>query len=143
MKITQISIFLENRKGRLYEVCNLLAKHGINLLALTIAETEGFGVLRIIADRPSDAISLLKENSFAAKLTDVVVAEIEDSPGGLAKILKVLDDADLNIEYMHAFLARKSPAAYMVFRFDEPDRAIAVLRDAGVNVIGNNRINGL
>lgn len=143
MKITQISIFLENRKGRLYDVCRLLAEHGINLLALTIAETEGFGVLRIIADRPSDAIALLKERSFTAKLTDVVVAEIEDSPGGLAKILKVLDDADLNVEYMHAFLARRSPAAYMVFRFDEPDRAITTLLAAGVNVIGKNRIVGL
>lgn len=140
MKITQISIFLENRKGRLYDVCRLLAEHGINLLALTIAETEGFGVLRIIADRPSDAITLLKERSFTAKLTDVVVAEIEDSPGGLAKILKVLDDADLNVEYMHAFLARRSSAAYMVFRFDEPDRAITTLLAAGVNVIGKNRI---
>lgn len=106
MRVTQISVFLENKKGRLFEVCSLLGKNSINIMALTIAETENFGVLRIVVNKPEEAIKLLKDNGFAANLTDVVIVEVEDKPGGLAKVLKVLSDNNINIEYMHAFIKR-------------------------------------
>ncbi len=135
MKVTQISVFLENRKGRLFEVCSLMGNNEINILALTIAETEDFGILRMIVDKPEDALSLLKKNGFMATLTDVVVVEIEDVPGGLAKVLGILNIEALNIEYMHAFLGRATAKAYMVFRFDDPDTAIAALQKNGIRVI--------
>ncbi|MCK4798286.1 MAG: ACT domain-containing protein [Spirochaetes bacterium] len=140
MRVTQISIFLENRKGRLHDVCLLLGENNINIMALTIAETENFGVLRIVVNKPDQAIKLLKSNSFAANLTDVVVVEVEDKPGGLAKILKILNNNDINIEYIHAFFKKHSDKAFMVFRFDEPDSAIKVLIENNVNIIDKNKI---
>jgi hypothetical protein len=139
MRITQISIFLENRKGRLYEVCNLLGTNNINIMALTIAETENFGVLRIVVNKPEDAIKLLKENGFAANLTDVVIVEVEDKPGGLAKVLKTLNDNNINIEYMHALLGKQSDKSFMVFRFDNPDQAIKVLLENKINIIDKTK----
>jgi hypothetical protein len=135
MKITQISVFLENRKGRLYEVCSLLGKNDINILALTIAETEDFGVLRTVVNKPEKAIKILKDNGFAANITDVLVVEVQDRPGGLADILKVLNDNNINIEYMHAMVTRHSNNALMVFRFDNPDEALKVLKKNNIKVI--------
>lgn len=135
MKITQISVFLENRKGRLLEVCSILGDNNINILALTIAETEDFGIARMIVNKPEDAVKILKEKSFAANITDVVIVEVEDKPGGLAKILGVLDKNNINLEYMHTFIKKTSENAYMVFRFDDPDQAISVLKDNKINII--------
>ena len=140
MRVTQISVFLENKKGRLFEVCSLLGKNSINIMALTIAETENFGVLRIVVNKPEEAIKLLKDNGFAANLTDVVIVEVEDKPGGLAKVLKVLSDNNINIEYMHAFIKRNEVNSYMVFRFDDPDSAIKVLLENKLNIIEKNKI---
>ena len=135
MKITQISIFLENRKGRLYEVCSLLGANSINIRALTIAETESFGVLRIVVDKSDAAIKLLRENQFVANFTDVVAIEVPDKPGGLAGVLSVLRDSDLNIEYVYGFVEKFSENALIVFRFDDPDAAVKVLEKGGVRVL--------
>lgn len=135
MKMTQISVFLENRKGRLYDVCSLLGQNDINILALTIAETEEFGVLRIVVNKPEEALKKLKEAGFAANITDVVIVEVDDRPGGLAKILKVLNDNNINIEYMHAFVKKDTDFAYMTFRFDNPDEAIKVLKKNNIKII--------
>jgi hypothetical protein len=140
MKITQISVFLENRKGRLYEVCSLLGKNDINILALTIAETEDFGVLRTVVNKPEQAIKVLKDNGFAANITDVVVVGVEDKPGGLANILKILNDNNINIEYMHSMVVRFSENALMVFRFDNPDEAIKVLEKNKISIIKKDNI---
>lgn len=140
MKMTQISVFLENRKGRLYEVCSLLGKNDINILALTIAETEDFGVLRIVVNKTEKALKLLKENGFVANITDVVIVEVEDKPGGLAKILKVLNDNNINIEYMHAFVKKHTDFAYMTFRFDNPDEAIKVLKKNNIKIVTENDV---
>ncbi len=143
MKLTQISVFLENRKGRLYEVCAILGKAGINIRALTIAETESFGVLRLVVDKPDQAIKLFHENQVTANRTDVVAVEIDDKPSGLADVLKILSDHDLNVEYMYGFMEKSSDKALMVFRFDEPERAGKVLTAAGVNVVTRKDIQGL
>ncbi|MHC5017516.1 MAG: ACT domain-containing protein [Planctomycetota bacterium] len=117
MKITQISVFLENRKGRLSEVCSMLGQADVNIRALTIAETESFGVLRMVVDKPSEAADLFRKNGITANLTDVVAAEVPDKPGGLAAVLKTLSDHDVNVEYMYGFVEKNSENALLVFRF--------------------------
>jgi len=143
MKITQISVFLENRKGRLYEVCSLLGGNRINIRALTIAETESFGVLRIVVDRPDEAIELLRRHNITANITQVVVVEVKDQPGGLAEVLRILATNDLNVEYMYGFVEKAGDNALMVFRLEDPDRATKVLAANGVRVVTANEITGL
>ena len=143
MKITQISVFLENRKGRLSEVCSMLGQAGVNIRALTIAETESFGVLRMVVDRPSEAADLFRKNGITANLTDVVAAEVPDKPGGLAAVLKTLSDHDVNVEYMYGFVEKNSENALLVFRFDNPELAAQVLRENGLKVIDEKGIQGL
>jgi len=143
MKLTQISVFLENRKGRLYDVCSLLGKTNINIRALTIAETETFGVLRIVVDKSDLAIQTLRKNNFVANLTDVVAIEVGDKPGGLAEILKVFADNDVNVEYMYGFVEKFSDNALLVFRFEDTDNATKILADKGVKVVTRREIEGL
>ena len=140
MKITQLSVFLENRKGRLYDVCLLLGKNDINIRALTVAESEEFGVLRVVVDKPADAAALLKKNGFIANLTDIVAVEVDDEPGGLSRILKVLAGKNVNIEYMYGFVEKTSQKAILVFRFDDPDAAIELLRENKINIVGKKDI---
>ena len=143
MKLTQISVFLENRKGRLYDVCLLLGKNKINIRALTIAETEKFGVLRIVVDKPDKAIQILKKNGFVANLTDIVAVEVQDKPGGLAAILKILTLNNINLEYMYGFVEKSSDKALLVFRFDDPDKAITVFKKNKIKIIGSKEIKEL
>lgn len=143
MKLTQISVFLENRKGRLYDVCSLLGKNKINIRALTIAETEKFGVLRIVVDKPDKAIQILKKNGFVANLTDIVAVEVQDKPGGLAAILKILTLNNINLEYMYGFVEKSSDKALLVFRFDDPDKAITLFKKSKIRVIGSKEIKEL
>jgi len=143
MKITQISIFLENKEGRLAKVCSLLGENKINIRALTIAESKEFGILRIVVDRPDDAVKILKENNFVAQMTDIVALEVDDTPGGLARILKVFSENQLNVEYMYGFVEKKTDRALMVFRFDDPDKAIAILSDKGFDIVGKDDIGSL
>jgi hypothetical protein len=142
MKITQVSVFLENKKGRLLEVCSLLGKHNINIQALNVAESEGFGVLRIVVDKPQEAVDMLKKNSLVANLTDVVAVEVEDKPGGLARILAVLSKNNINVEYMYGFVEKHSNNALMVFRFDEPEKAAKILLDNGITIIKQAQLQG-
>jgi hypothetical protein len=135
MKITQVSVFLENRKGRLLEVCSLLGKHNINIRALNVAESEGFGVLRIVVDKPQEAVEILKKENLVANLTDVVAAEVEDKPGGLAKVLEVLNKNNINVEYMYGFMEKFSDKALLVFRFDDPQKAAEALKKNGINIV--------
>jgi hypothetical protein len=143
MKITQISVFLENRKGRLYDVCSLLGSHGVNIRALTIAETESFGVLRIVVDKSDFAIQLLREHQFVANFTDVVAIEVPDQPGGLASILKVLSDSDVNIEYMYGFVEKFSDKALLVMRFEDTDIAQQILAKHNIRIVTSKDIEGL
>ena len=143
MKITQISVFLENRKGRLFDVCSLLGDNKINIRALTIAETESFGVLRIVVDKSDMAVKLLKESGFVANLTDVVAVEVGDKPGGLASVLKVFADNDVNIEYMYGFVEKFSDKALLVFRFADTDLAQQILSKNNIKVVREKEIEGL
>ncbi len=143
MRLKQISVFLENKKGRLQDVCSLLGSNGINMRALTIAETESFGVLRMVVDKSDQAIDLLRKNDFAANVTDVVAVEVEDKPGGLAGILKIISDNDVNIEYMYGFVEKFSDKALLVFRFEDTDHAQRILNENGVSIVAEKDIQGL
>ncbi len=143
MKITQISVFLENRKGRLFDACSLLGINGINIRALTIAETEDFGVLRIVVDKTEEAIKCLRENAFVANITDVVAVEVGDKPGGLAAVLKKLSENNVNIEYMYGFMEKFSDNALLVFRFEDIDAAQKVLTENNIKIVTKEEIKGL
>ncbi len=143
MKLMQISIFLENKKGRLLDVCSLLAGNKINIRALTVAESDNFGVLRIVVDKPQEATTLLKSNSFVANLTEIVGVEVPDKPGGLAEVLKILSKHAINVEYMYGFLEPKATRALLVFRFDNADKAIEVLKGAKIRVVGEKDLVAL
>lgn len=143
MKIKQISIFLENRKGRLYDVCSLLGQKNINIRALNVAETESFGILRIVVDKSQAALDAFKEEGIVARITDVIAIEVEDRPGGLANILKVLADEDVNIEYMYGFVEKSSDKALMVFRFDDADKAAMILKRHNIQIVTEHGVSEL
>jgi hypothetical protein len=143
MKITQISVFLENRKGRLYEVAALLGKHAINIRALNIAETDDFGVLRLVVDKSAEALKTLKDAGFVASTTDIVAVEVGDRPGGLSDVLRILSVSGINVEYMYGFFEKKSDKAVLVFRFDDPDAAVAVLNQNRVRIINEADVKDL
>ena len=142
MKVPQISVFVENRKGRLASVCRILADGGVNLTALSLADTADFGILRLIASDPDRAVGLLREKGFTVVETDVVGIEVEDRPGGLADLLDVLDAAEVNVEYMYAFSELRTGRAPLIFRFEDPERAIQALTDAGVPMLSKVELFG-
>jgi len=143
MKVQQISVFLENKSGRLAEVTRVLGKAGVNIRALCIADTSDFGILRIIVNDIDRAMSVLKEHDFTASKTDVVAVEVPDTPGGLADILGLLEKNSVNVEYMYAFVERSSDNAVIIFRFDENDRTIAILSAAGIRILSGAKAYAL
>ncbi|MBK1672426.1 amino acid-binding protein [Ectothiorhodospira shaposhnikovii] len=135
MKLQQLSVFLENRPGHLAEPLALLSREGINILSLSLADTSDFGILRMIVRDWERAAQVLKADDWVVKLTEVVAVDVEDRPGGLAEVLRAAGRAELKIEYMYAFSLRRNNRAALIFRFEEPDRAIDVLSAAGCHVI--------
>jgi len=143
MKVEQISIFLENKSGRLAEVTSILATAGINIRSLSLADTADFGVLRLIVDQADRAREVLKANGFTVSKTDVIAVAVPDRPGGLAGILRVLDGAGINVEYMYAFVQRSGDNAIIIFRFEALEQAIQVLAGAGVRVLTGEELYAL
>ena len=135
MKIHQLSLFLENKPGRLIEPCRLLAGARIDMRTLTLADTAQFGILRMIVSDWQRARALLNQAGFVANIVEVVAVEVPDRPGGLAEILELFQGTDVNIEYMYAFPTGSIDRAVLIFRFDKPDDAIARLQGAGINVL--------
>jgi len=140
MKVEQISIFLENKSGRLAEVCGVLAKGGINIRALSLADTADFGILRIIVNDTEKAKGILKENGFTVGKNEVVAIEVPDRPGGIAGILDVLSRENVNVEYMYAFVQKGGENAIIIFRFDEIEKAISALQKAGVKILKGEEV---
>ena len=140
MKVEQISIFLENKTGRLAEVTNNLAQVGINIRALSLADTSDFGILRLLVDDHEKAQETLKGKGFTVGRTSVVAVEVPDTPGGLNDILQLLGTRSINVEYMYAFVSRSCANAVLVFRFDRPDDAIVVLQEEGIRVIPDSEL---
>ena len=140
MKVKQISIFLENRAGRLQEVTEILEKNEINIRALSLADTSDFGILRLIINKPEEAISALKKEGFTVSETEVIAVEVEDKPGGLAKILRLFSRAGINVEYMYAFVERKSDNAVMIFRVESIAKSVKILQDININLLSSEEI---
>lgn len=140
MKVEQISIFLENKAGRLAEVTHCLAVAEINIRALSLADTSDFGILRLLVDDHEKAKETLKNNDFTVGSTEVVAVEVPDKPGGLDDILQLLSKNSVNVEYMYAFVRQSRNNAVLIFRFDRPDEAIIVLQKNGFNVIPGNEL---
>ncbi|MGD0500933.1 MAG: ACT domain-containing protein [Bryobacteraceae bacterium] len=135
MKIHQLSLFLENKPGQMTGPCRVLARAGIDIRTLTLADTERFGILRLIVSDWRQARALLEEAGYAVNVTEVVAVEVGDRPGGLAGLLETLDGAGINVEYMYAFTFGRQDRAVLIFRFDQPDAAIERLQNAGVPVL--------
>lgn len=140
MKVEQISIFIENKSGRLAEITRVLGDSGINIRALSLADTSDFGILRLIVNDGNQAKAVLKEKGFTVNMTEVVAVEVPDTPGGLASILQVLDKQQINVEYMYAFVERCGGNAVIIFRFDETDKAISVLKAENFNILEGDRL---
>jgi hypothetical protein len=135
MRAEQISVFLENRTGRLAEVSAVLAKAQVNIRALSLADTSDFGVLRLIVDNNEKAKEALKNAGFTVGKTNVVAVEVEDRPGGLHKILNLLFQSGINVEYMYAFVQQSGSNAVMIFRFDQTDKALNILTENHIKII--------
>ncbi|MFZ5897691.1 MAG: ACT domain-containing protein [Bacillota bacterium] len=134
MWVNQISVFLENKSGRLAAVTGILAEAGINIRALSIADTSDFGILRLIVNEPSRAYQALKEAGFTVSTTEVIAVEIEDRPGGLAQVLKLLDQHQINVEYLYAFVSNSSGNALVLLKVENVDKAVEVLKANGVKI---------
>ncbi|QJT08268.1 ACT domain-containing protein [Oceanidesulfovibrio marinus] len=143
MKVEQISIFLENKAGRLAEVTRILAENKINIRALSLADTSDFGILRLIVSDTQKAREALKENGFTVGRTTVVAVEVPDHPGGLAHILEVLSTQGVNVEYMYAFVNQSGKNAILIFRFDRTDQAIETLEQNNIKVVPGDTVYSL
>ena len=132
MRIKQISIFLENKRGRLLEATEALAKEEINIRALSIADTSEFGILRLIVPDPVKAKDVLEKNNFTVRENDVIAVQVVDSPGGLASVLKILNDAEINVEYIYAFVQKSGEKAVVVMKIEDLQKGIRALRDRGI-----------
>ncbi len=141
MKIRQISVFLENKVGRIMEITDVLGKNDINIRALSLADTSDFGILRMIVDNIDKTLKVLKEKGFIIKESYVVAVEVPDKPGGLSGVLKVLGNNDINIEYMYAFFEQPENKALLIFRFENPDEAVSALVDSGIEVAGEDKLD--
>jgi len=142
MKLKQISVFMENQAGRLAEMASSLGNAGINIMALTVAESTDFGVVRLIVNDFEKAVRILKEKKFTVRETEVLAVEIADEPGSLGKVLKIFAENGLNVEYMYAFVSRRQDAL-IVFRFDDMDRAIDIMKKARIKVLTNEEVLAL
>ena len=127
MTVKQISVFLENRPGALAEFTRILEKSNMNLRALSLAESEDFGIVRVIVDDPFETIRILKDEGYVCSITKVIAVEIQDKPGALVKMLNILGDNQVNLEYSYAFLAKKANSAFMILRVEDNEKAIKVL----------------
>lgn len=138
MPIKQVSVFLENKTGRLWKALNTLKKEDIDIRALSIADTSEFGILRMIVSNPEKAKTSLEEEQFAVSLADVLAIEVEDQPGGLEEALNTLNNNDINVEYIYAFVEKKTQKALVVLRTEDNESALELLQDNGFSLIGQD-----
>ncbi|MBC8318551.1 MAG: ACT domain-containing protein [Desulfobulbaceae bacterium] len=140
MKVEQIAIFLENKSGRLAEITAILAQKGINIRAMSLADTADFGILRLIVNDTESACQALRNKGFTVGKTDVVVIEVSDKPGGLASVLEKIREGGLNIEYMYAFTQKSGETGLIIFRFDDIDAALKTLKNARVRILSGEEV---
>jgi hypothetical protein len=141
--VEQISVFLENKAGRLKEVTGILYEAGVNIRALALADTSDFGVLRLLVNDNVRAVAALKENGFTVGKTEVVAVEVEDKPGGLHSLLEMLGKSGLNVEYMYAYVRNSGQNAVMIFRLDDGPAAIKMLQEKKVTILDSEQLNDI
>jgi hypothetical protein len=140
MRLKQVSVFLENKTGRMAAVTRVLAARGINLRAFCIADTANFGILRIIVNNPEEALQALRDEGFTANFAEVIAVEVPDSPGGLATVLEHLDAGGVNIEYLYAFCEKCRDNALVIFRVEDVDAAVKALEPTGIRVVPSDEV---
>ena len=140
MTINQLSVFVENKPGRLAEITAILQQEGVDIRALSIADTTHFGILRLIVDRPAAAEEALKQAGYTVSLTKVIAIGVDDTPGGLAKDLALLSEHEVSVEYMYAFISREEKIAYVILRVDGNEKALEVLHKYDVPVLTEQQI---
>jgi hypothetical protein len=143
VKVEQISIFLENKSGRLADVTRIVGEGGINIRALTLADTSDFGILRLIVNDSTRALEILKEAGFTVGMTEVIAIEVPDRPGGLADILDRIGERGINVEYMYAFVEKSGDNAVVIFRFDDLEQAVELLQKEGVTILPREKVSSL
>lgn len=143
MHVQQIAIFLENRSGRLADISQTLAAAGINIRALSLADTADFGILRLVVDDTAKAKSVLKDHGFTVGITNILAAQVADRPGGLDSIMQVIKGANLDVEYMYAFTQKSGETGILLFRFDDLDGAIKAFQKAGVKLLPGEEVHNL
>ncbi len=143
MELNQISVFLENRRGRLAEVARVLGNAKINIRALSLADTSDFGILRLIVNDAEGAKKVLRDNGYTVRETEVVAVEVGDQPGGLALVLEALSKSDVNVEYMYAFVEKSQDKAVLVFRFEQLAKAVEALNAGNIRVLSGEEVISL
>ena len=143
MQIKQLSVFIENKKGRLAEITKVLGENKIDIRAISVADTSDFGILRIIVDKPEEAMNSLKNAGMTVSLSDVIVVAIADEPSSFAKVVQILSDKDIQIEYVYAFMSRDKGKAFVIVRADNGEKAAEILSQHGIGVISQEQIKDL
>lgn len=143
MYVKQISVFLENRCGRLADVTSVLGKNDIDISALSIADTTDFGILRIIVNKPELALQILKENGFTVSATNVIAISVEDKPGGLAKVLNILYKNNISVEYMYAFVGKITDEALVIIKVEDIDKTMNILKENNVKILSPEEVYSL
>ncbi len=143
MQIQQLSIFVENKSGRLAHITETLAAANVDIRAISVADTSDFGILRLIVDRPQDAVKALREAHLTVSLTSVIAIGIEDQPGAFAKAMRVLADHSIGVEYMYAFISRDEGRAYVILRVEDSEKAEAALKENGISLLSAEEIYGM
>ncbi|HOO55745.1 MAG TPA: ACT domain-containing protein [bacterium] len=141
--VKQISVFLENKSGRLAEATEAIGESGVNIRALSVADTSDFGILRCIVSDTEKTLKVLKERGFTASATEVVAAEVPDSPGGLAGMLQMLQENGINVEYLYAFVTKSRDNAVVILRVENNEGAIALLEKGGIKTLSEEEANNL
>jgi hypothetical protein len=140
MTVDQISVFVENKPGRLVEVIETLGENGVDLRAMSIADTSDFGILRLIVDKPAIALEVLGRAEYVTSVNKVIAVSIADTPGSLAKVLRILSDADVSIEYIYAFITHAVGSAYVIIRVEDNERAIEVMKEKGIKLATDDEL---
>ena len=143
MKMKQISVFLENRKGRLWKALNILSNANINIRALSIAETSEFGILRMIVSDNELAKQILEESNFVVKVNEVIAVGVSDNPGGLEGVLEIFNKMDVNVEYIYAFVEKNGEKAVVVIRTEDIDAGVNALKTGGITILSEEEIKSI
>ena len=143
MQIQQLSIVGEDKSGRLAEITEILGTAGVDIRAISVADTSDFGILRLIVDKPKEAVEALRAANLTVSLTSVIAVGIDDKPGEFAKAMRVLADGEIGVEYMYAFISRDKGKAYVILRVLESDKAVECLKASGISLLDAEEIYGM